>query len=225
MNKGIIYVMTTVVTGLIKIGKTGSHNFESRMYHLERNGYSNITGLKRKFAIEVEEYDAKERLLGEIFNKSQVPNTELFALDIELVIQLLSSFEGTQVYPKEKSKDQVFDEALHEQEINTIFVNVPDGYYYLNRNVKGFGRVTGKAVMEDGVFKVLRGSICAPTQEEGYVHRIRRETKIINNILVEDIVCSSPSEAGWVVIGRSNNGRTEWKDSNGQPLQFYLNSN
>lgn len=48
--------MTTVVPGLIKIGKTGINNFESRMYHLERNGYSNVVGLKRNFAIEVEDY-------------------------------------------------------------------------------------------------------------------------------------------------------------------------
>ena len=57
MAKGIIYVMTTVVPGLIKLGKTGSDNFESRMYNLERNGYSNVAGLQRKFAIEVDDYD------------------------------------------------------------------------------------------------------------------------------------------------------------------------
>nr|MCR5102533.1 hypothetical protein [Butyrivibrio sp.] len=62
MAKGIIYVMKTVVPGLIKIGKTGSGNFEDRMRGLEQNGYRNVTGLKRTFAIEVEEYDEKEKL-------------------------------------------------------------------------------------------------------------------------------------------------------------------
>ena len=38
--------METVVPGLIKIGKTGSENFEQRMYSLERNGYNNVVGLK-----------------------------------------------------------------------------------------------------------------------------------------------------------------------------------
>lgn len=60
MPKGIIYMMTTVVPGLVKIGKTGCENFESRMYGLERNGYSNVVGLKRHFAIEVDDYDEKE---------------------------------------------------------------------------------------------------------------------------------------------------------------------
>ena len=53
MAKGIIYIMETVVPGLIKIGKTGSANFEQRMHSLERNGYNNVVGLKRRFAIEV----------------------------------------------------------------------------------------------------------------------------------------------------------------------------
>lgn len=97
MTKGIIYAMTTVVPGLIKIGKTGCNNFEQRMYSLERNGYFNVVGLQRRFAIEVEDYDEKEALLDEIFSKSRVPGSELFALDIDLVIQLLSSFEGCQV--------------------------------------------------------------------------------------------------------------------------------
>lgn len=42
MAKGVIYVMKTVVPGLIKIGKTGTTNFENRMYYLEHNGYSNV---------------------------------------------------------------------------------------------------------------------------------------------------------------------------------------
>lgn len=100
MAKGIIYCMTTIVPGLIKIGKTGVDNFEQRMYNLENNGYRNIVGLKRRFAIEVEDYHEKEALLQDIFSKSNVPNTELFALDIDLVVQLLSSLEGKQVYPR-----------------------------------------------------------------------------------------------------------------------------
>lgn len=55
MTRGVIYVMKTAVPGLIKIGKTGLDNYETRMYYLERNGYFNVTALKRKFAIEVED--------------------------------------------------------------------------------------------------------------------------------------------------------------------------
>lgn len=100
MSKGIIDVMTTAVPGLIKIGKTGLDNFEQRMYQLERNGYSNVTALKRRFAIEVDDYDDKEKLIDDIFSKSKVHNTELYALDVELVVQLLSSFEAIKFIQK-----------------------------------------------------------------------------------------------------------------------------
>ena len=220
MSKGIIYVMTTVVPGLLKIGKTGSDNYEARMYILERNGYSNVTGLNRRFAIEVEDYDEKEKLIDEIFRKSKVPNTELYALDEDLVINLLSSFEGTIIYPKNKTKEEIFDDSVKELEIKSDLELIPDGKYYLNRKVKGFGKVKGKAIVEDGIFKVLKGSICAPTKE-GLVSEIRNKARIENDVLMEDVICSSPSTAGLLVIGRSNNGWVEWKDKNGKKIAAF----
>ena len=54
MAKGVIYLMTTAVPGLIKIGKTTISNYSKRMYFLESNGYRNVVSMKRAFAIEVE---------------------------------------------------------------------------------------------------------------------------------------------------------------------------
>jgi len=48
--------------------------------------------------------------LKEIFNKHQVGNSELFALDYELVKQLLLSFEGKVIFPKGTDKEKEFDE-------------------------------------------------------------------------------------------------------------------
>jgi hypothetical protein len=93
-----------VVDDLVKIGKTGSGNFEERMSRLERNGYRNVTGLPRRFVIELDKYDEKELLLHSLFASSRVGNTELFFMDINEVIQLLSSFEGIVVSPKEKKR-------------------------------------------------------------------------------------------------------------------------
>jgi len=58
--KGIIYIMTTAVSGLIKIGQTGNNNYQERMRNLEANGYYNVVGLRRFFAIELEDYEDKE---------------------------------------------------------------------------------------------------------------------------------------------------------------------
>lgn len=223
MDKGIIYVMTTVVVGLIKIGKTTEDQFETRMRTLENNGYANITGLKRAFAIEVEEHDDKEQLIHEIFSKSRIANTELFALDVELVKSLLASLDGRQVYPRDKSKREVFEESTEERKLNISDGLLPDGEYFLNRRVKDFGKVDGKAVVRDGVFILLKGSYCG-NMGSGYVPPIMKEAKIKDNVLQEDLVCKNPSGAGWVVIGKSNNGWIEWKDKNGNPIDIYRKS-
>ena len=220
MAKGIIYLMTTVVSGLIKIGKTGNEQFENRMRFLESNGYANITGLKREFAIEVDGYDEKEKLIHDIFSKSRIAGTELFALDIEVAKSLLSSLDGKQIYPKDKSKKEVFIESTEEMKLKTEGGFVPDGEYVLNHNIKGFGKVCGKAVVKDGLFTVLKGSICGNTGK-GYVPSIRQNAKIKDNILQEDIICMNPSSAGWIVIGKSNNGWIEWKDLQGNPIEKY----
>ena len=220
MSKGIIYLMTTVVSGLIKIGKTRNDQFENRMRFLESNGYANITGLKREFAIEVDGYDEKEKLIHDIFSKSRIVNTELFALDIEIAKSLLSSLDGKQIYPKDKSKKEVFKESTEEIKLKSDNGFVPDGEYVLNRNIKGFGKVDGKAKVEDGIFTVLKGSICGNTGK-GYIPAIRRNANIVNNILQEDIVCINPSSAGWIIIGKPNNGWVEWKDIHGNRIEKY----
>lgn len=138
MAKGIIYIMTTAVTGLIKIGKTRSDQFENRMRLLEQNGYWNVTGLKRYFAMEVEQYDEKEKMLHIIFSKSQVANSELFALDKDLVRHLLESFDGLQVYPpvapivivpepSPKPQQKVMQPAHKAPPLTFAMLNIPVG--------------------------------------------------------------------------------------------------
>ena len=220
MATGVIYIMSTVVPGLIKIGKTGVDNFESRMYNLERHGYNNVVGLKREVAIEVDDYDEKEKLLDDIFSKSRVLNSELFALDLDLVVQLLSSFEGKQVYPVDRSKEITFDEATKARAVKVDWEKVPDGYYYLNETKKGFGIITATMKVEGGMFIVLKGSTCAPTKAE-WMPDARKSALIENDILIEDVSCNSPSTAGWVVLGYANNGWTVWKNELGDSIDIY----
>ncbi len=119
--KGIVYVMTTAVSGLIKIGKTGTENYQERMRNLEANGYYNVVGLKRFFAIKLEDYQDKESLLHEIFGKHQVGSSELFALDEELVKQLLLSFDGKIIYPENINKEKEFDAISETRKQGKLF--------------------------------------------------------------------------------------------------------
>ena len=98
--RGVIYVMTSAIEGLVKIGKTSTDRFEARMQYLESNGYSNITGLQRLVAIEVDNYHKKEQLLHEVFSKHRIGRSEFFALDEYLIQRLLLALDGTQIHPK-----------------------------------------------------------------------------------------------------------------------------
>lgn len=121
MQRGIIYVMTTAVGGVIKIGKTGSENFKERMRFLEGNGYYNVVGLKRFFAMELVDYEDKEILLQEIFATSRVGTSELFALDHELVKQLLLAFAGRVIFPENLNREQEFDNTTRLRSENNRF--------------------------------------------------------------------------------------------------------
>lgn len=223
MARGIIYCMTTIVPGLVKIGKTGINNFEQRMYNLEHNGYVQVVGLKRKFAIEVDDYDEKEALLHDIFSKSNVGDTELFAIDVDLVVQLLSSLDGRQVYPETMTKEEVFDTATDERTANVNSVNkytVPDGEYYLYENNRKYGAIQAKMKVVDNKFIVLKGSCCLPCDRKD-MPTLRKNADVKNGILQKDVKCNSPSVAGWIVLGNNNNGWFRWKNSEGCPIDIY----
>lgn len=226
MAKGIIYVMTTVVPGLVKIGKTGCDNFEQRMYQLERNGYFNVTGLKRAFAIEVDEYDEKESMLDDIFARSRVPNSELFALDVDLVMQLLSSFEGRQVYPKTQTKEQMFEHATEERAKHPESGVVPDGSYHMARKLKRLGNVVFEADMRvaGGRYIIPAGTKVCLKEGRGLSSGIKqmRETFVDHDgVVTEDVEFRSPSGACSFVIGSSADGWVNWATSDGRYIDVY----
>lgn len=209
MPTGVLYVMSTVVPGLVKIGKTTTGRFDDRMRILERNGYNNVTGLHREFAIEVERYDEKERMLDDIFSKARVPGSELFALDINLAIELLASFEGRQIYPKTstESKSKVFDDAAKNHQENTNIQCIPEGTYYLDRKRPP---LHVEMVVEDGALTIRAGQRVAEHESDSagaHVRELRR-----SNVDADGTQCAwtctsaHPSQAGSFVTGHSCNG-------------------
>jgi hypothetical protein len=208
MEKGIIYVMTTVVQGLIKIGQTTK--FESRMSELERNGYYNVAGLKRKFAIEVDDFIEKEQLLHRLFSKNQVGQSELFSIDSDEVIQLLSSFNGRIIYPENTSSESIFAETTELIQVKEKVV--PDGLYTMQ--VKGT-EINATMQVQNGQIFLKTGSVIAPSQEYS------RQVQIIENTISADFLCSSPSTAASIVAGNNRNGWLSWKDEQGNFIDVY----
>lgn len=224
MPKGIIYIMSTAVPGLVKIGKTRSDCFEQRMYDLEHNGYRNVTALKREFAIEVEDYDDKEKMLHTIFEKSQLSDTELFALDQNIAIQLLSSFDGQVVFPQNESKEEIFQVATD----NGKSKQIPDGIYTFKRKKKSDNKtVTATAEIKNGEWTLKRGSVLGMAEDVG-VSNIAKIARLAlrmddNGKLLEDaeLGACTPSHAGAVVMNQSNDGWADWRNEKGQPIDIY----
>lgn len=221
-SKGIIYVMTTAVDGLIKIGKTGSDKFKERMRKLEKDGYYNMNHLKKEFAIEVSDYNQKEDLIKKLFSRSRVGNSELYSLDLQQVISLLSSFEGKQIYPTNESKQKVFEQATGIIESREL----PDGDYYLNSNTKGLNgkeKLSGTLRVKDSKLTLLKGAIISSYSKIGVLRysQARDLAKKNGNILQEDILCDSVSMAATIVCGYNLNGWDKWKDKQGKKIDLY----
>ena len=69
MAKGIIYIMTTPIDGIIKIGTTEIKGHKERMRNLTSTGYANVNALQQYFAAEVDNYkeiyQTPDTVLGE----------------------------------------------------------------------------------------------------------------------------------------------------------------
>lgn len=95
-------------------------------------------------------------------------------------------------------------------------------------NIKGVGILAEGDLIDDG-FVVFKGSQSKKeTTPSCHDYLINLRTKLIESgilkengdtyIFTEDYVFNSPSTAGGVILGRSTNGWTKWKDKNGKTL-------
>ena len=75
------------------------------------------------------------------------------ALTINIIIQLLSSFEGTMVYPKSEDKEDLFVKATE----NISSHLIPDGTFVFDHLKKSDNaRVTAKANVNKGCWCILK---------------------------------------------------------------------
>ncbi len=105
--------------------------------------------------------------------------------------------------------------------INTVKeVDHEDLYVLASKKVKAFGKVSGKH------FIVCKGSQMCKEETDScqpYLKELRqkliKEGKVKNYKFIEDIEFNSSSTAAGVVLGRSCNGLTVWKDANNRCLK------
>lgn len=94
---------------------------------------------------------------------------------------------------------------------------------HLARNIKKVGRIEADGVQTTEGFVVLQGSHIASVDDNtipAVIKERRKKANIDENgILQEDMLFTSPSYAAMFVIGKSANGLTSWKTSNGKTLK------
>jgi len=219
MARGILYCMSSIVPGLIKIGKTT--DYEKRMYVVEHNGYVNITGFRRAYAIEVDDFDEKESQIKKDYQKVRIGNTELFAMNIDRAIQILSSFDGVQVYPDPKIESKKSIQSKANTGIESS--DLPDGEYYLKS--KGLSAILS---VENGILTLKKGSdISQNPVPSFYTGRNKKNPVlweeissqyVVDGKLIDDIVVSDVSTAACIVTASSKNGWLSWKTKAGKEI-------
>lgn len=94
---------------------------------------------------------------------------------------------------------------------------------HLVRNIKKVGRIEADGVQTTEGFVVLQGSHIASVDDNtipAVIKERRKKANIDENgILQEDMLFTSPSYAAMFVIGKSANGLTSWKTSDGKTLK------
>lgn len=93
---------------------------------------------------------------------------------------------------------------------------------HLERTVKGIGKIEADGIRTSEGFVVLNGSHIAQEYDETIsagIKEKRSKANIVEGILQEDVLFSSPSGAAMFVVGKSANGLTSWKNADGITLK------
>lgn len=135
---------------------------------------------------------------------------------------LMASFEGKVVYPPNEDKGEIFGEATEVIEVKNGII--PDGEYTMSVKAQKSGmNVKALMIVEKGVLILKAGATIAPLTQKTPMSwmKIRSALNIENNILAEDLTCSSPSMAAAIVCGHNKNGWETWKNKNGEFIDVY----
>lgn len=105
MPRGVIFAMETSVPNLVLIGRSTTEAFMGRMDELEREGSKGAVSLKRRYAVEVEDSEGAMLLIQDLFVSSHVPTSDLYTLDVELLVRYLASLAGRRVFPPAQQQE------------------------------------------------------------------------------------------------------------------------
>lgn len=112
---------------------------------------------------------------------------------------------------------------LSKEQVSADSDERPEIELYLKRAIKDYGvtvNAVGKQTSEG--FVVLKGSVISPKDDHTVssgIHKRRQTARVDENYaLLDDVLFASPSGAAVFVIGKSSNGWTAWRTSDGKTL-------
>ena len=115
----------------------------------------------------------------------------------------------------------MFDEILKEE----FRENLNDLLYLTNNNIE-----YAKGILTDEGFVILKGSKIKSEIAKSlspslikYAERERNSKDIKDNVFINDHLCSTPSMAAVIILGRNSNGYNEWKNKEGVRLKDLIN--
>lgn len=135
---------------------------------------------------------------------------EIKAVKFYEKIKMLTSMYGYRIFDEIVNKEDKIEE-------NKILC-------LINKNIE-----YARGLMTDEGFVILKGSKLKDGISENispsllnFAQRERNSSDIVNGIFVKDHLCSSPSMAGVIILGRNCNGYDKWKNKEGKKLREIL---
>lgn len=193
-NKAVIFIGRDLNKALIRY-------LENRFVEIARS-------VNRYFVL------TKNTYHNTVMKESQIAAMEEFIENVKILLGVLG-FNVLESLDKPDKNDSPDKEKAEEVRL------------HLERTIKNVGKVEANGMRTAEGFVILKGSRISPIDDDTIpvtLKEMRRKSNIESGILKEDILLSSPSYAAMFVIGKSANGLTNWKTSDGRSLKDIENS-
>lgn len=185
-------------------------------------GPTEISYLENRFcnlAIDANRYEVKngnDPTQGNITEEKE-SEMEEFIDYAKLVIGTLGHKVFVPLTPQKEQKEEIKETASFDSPL-----------LHLERNIKNVGKVAATGIQTSEGFVVLKGSVIASVDDYTIATSVKEKRKtapIVDHILQEDMLFSSPTYAAMFVIGKSANGLTSWKTEDGRTLKSLEDEN
>ena len=135
-----------------------------------------------------------------VLKESQVASMEEFVDNVKVLINALG-YKVLDAYTNAIPKEDAVGETEKKEDLKL----------YLERVIKNIGKIEAQGTITSEGFIVLKGSQISPVDDSTVPDTIkeqRRTSNIVDGILQDDMLFSSPSGAAMFVVGKSDNGLT-----------------